>query len=82
MKKCIDNLTHFLEHLDKLVIFFSSLYHFVDVIHEGPAQEFLAQMNNMVHVDGALARGDREPYLGLLLHLAALLSVPFDMVVL
>ncbi|KAL9099744.1 MAG: hypothetical protein Q9163_004798 [Psora crenata] len=43
LKKCIDNLTHFLEHLDKLVIFFSSLHHFVDVVHEGPAKEFLAQ---------------------------------------
>lgn len=60
MKKCIDNLTHFLEHLDKLVVFFSSLYHFVDVIHEGPAQEFLAQVNNMIKVDGALANGDQE----------------------
>ena len=60
LKKCIDNLTHFLEHLDKLVIFFSSLYHFVDVIHDGPAQEFLAQVKNMVTIDGALAHGDQE----------------------
>ena len=41
-------------------MFFSSLYHCVNIIHDGPAQEFLAQVKNMVAIDGALAHGDQE----------------------
>ena len=60
MKKCIDNLTEFQEHLGKLVTFFSSLNDFIDIIHDGHALEFLNQVNNIVILDQNAAQGDQE----------------------
>ena len=57
---CILDLTDFLAQLDKLLRFFSGLCRFLEVILESPAQEFLAQVNNILTIDDALARGDQE----------------------
>ena len=57
---CILDLTDFLAQLDKLLSFFSGLCRFLEVILESPAQEFLAQVNNILTIDDALARGDQE----------------------
>ena len=57
---CIRNLTYFLAQLEKLHRLFSGLYQFLDVILEGPAQEYVAQVKNILTIDNALARGDQE----------------------
>lgn len=60
MKKCIDNLTEFQEHLGKLVTFFSSLNDFIDIIHDGHALEFLNQVNNVTILDQNAAQETRS----------------------
>lgn len=58
--ECIHDLNDFLAQLDKLLSFFSGLCRFLEDILEGPTKEFLAQVNNIVTIDNALAGGDQE----------------------
>jgi hypothetical protein len=60
LQNCIANLTEFQAHLGNLVTFFSEINTFIDVIHNGPALEFLNQTNNIMILDQNAAQGDQE----------------------
>jgi hypothetical protein len=53
LKKCIERLSEFQAHLAKLIQFFDGLNNFIDVVHKAHAKEFLAQVNNIIEIDGA-----------------------------
>ena len=57
---CIRNLTYFLARLEKLLRLFSGLYQFLEVILEGPTQEYVAHVKKILAIDEVLPWENQE----------------------